>query len=500
MGSLNPLKEEDILNPPTQSVVPPAPTQSVVPPQPAPAPESVSAPVPVSAPTPTSLPTSLESSSSQVQTGSSTTRLVPTEKEAGIQEGLQKNTEQRIKLEEQAFQLKQEEVKAAQAKAQAEVDAQIAYEQERIKKQQEFDRQYQEKASQIAESVKAVKEFQFKDFFQDKGLAAKALAAIAVGLGEYGATLTGRENAAYKVLNNAIEMDFAKQQANLSKLKDAVAASKGDRSDLLEEYNRASTMLDASKAVAYEKAGLLYKQQLAKQGLTAEQISKDSRILDLKQKELEAQQKTQESLRANVTSSLSKGEQTSMKEVNPADIKKAEREANLAGDKRLKEVQDTLQGNEDFKKYRKDDLALKGFLSLRNNNAKGAAITKYIADVLQQGSFGPDMNKFVESFNGIKAFEEKVNKLAGGTLVSDTLLNSLEKAMRNDIRHSQNAAKGVLKLAREKGQELTGDPEFFTRFETPTPAATPVQKESEKSKPTTPETQNKWGSYKDGAK
>jgi hypothetical protein len=317
-------------------------------------------------------------------------------------------------------------------------------------------------------------------------------------------------------------MDFAKQQANLSKLKDAVAASKGDRSDLLEEYNRASTMLDASKAVAYEKAGLLYKQQLAKQGLTAEQISKDSRILDLKQKELEAQQKTQESLRANVTSSLSKGEQTSMKEVNPMDREKAKEEIAAIKDKRVKEVQDELQANRSYDKYYKTLVFMRKFDSLLKRGADAAAMLNYIASAegAGQGSIGQEGLNMLMGKSVLEKFKTKLSSLGTGSIYGEEDVRKIRESMLANTAQAKKDAEKALARARQKEVELQLPAGYFTSFENEiedTPlnakgrfltspmkregeANLPAQKESEKSKPTTPETQNKWGSYKDGAK
>lgn len=65
--------------------------------------------------------------------------------------------------------------------------------------------------------VEKLKATQFKDFWADKSTAGKIGMAIAVGLGQYAATMTGTQNMSWNILQKAMDDDFRLQQANYDK-------------------------------------------------------------------------------------------------------------------------------------------------------------------------------------------------------------------------------------------------------------------------------------------
>ena len=66
-------------------------------------------------------------------------------------------------------------------------------------------------------------------------MSAKMGAALAVGLGQFGATLTGTQNAALQMLETAIDRDIAAQQVDLENLKFGVEMAQTEYSMLLDE-------------------------------------------------------------------------------------------------------------------------------------------------------------------------------------------------------------------------------------------------------------------------
>lgn len=65
--------------------------------------------------------------------------------------------------------------------------------------------------------VENLKATQFKNFWADKSTAGKIGMAIAVGLGQYAATMTGTQNMSWNILQKAMDDDFRLQQANYDK-------------------------------------------------------------------------------------------------------------------------------------------------------------------------------------------------------------------------------------------------------------------------------------------
>lgn len=121
-------------------------------------------------------------------------------------------------------------------------------------------------------------------FFKQKGTFATIAAAIAMGIGQYSASLGGGQNAAAAIISDAIDKDIAAQRQEYLTKKDA-------RNNLVAQYDKILGDLDAAtQAAAYTQKGIAisYGNQLAGLSKSAQAESAWAReLLKLDQERLD---------------------------------------------------------------------------------------------------------------------------------------------------------------------------------------------------------------------
>lgn len=114
----------------------------------------------------------------------------------------------------QNFQQATDEVGAFQAQQKLKIAQATIAEQERIEAQKKQELESAMVAHNAAAEERA-KAADIKGFWEDKSVAQRLLSAIAVGLGAYGAGLTGGVNHAQQMLQKEMELDFNRKQERL---------------------------------------------------------------------------------------------------------------------------------------------------------------------------------------------------------------------------------------------------------------------------------------------
>ena len=109
-------------------------------------------------------------------------------------------------------------------------------------------------------------------------LSSKMGAALAVGLGQFGATLTGTQNAALQILETAIDRDIAAQQVDIENLKFGVQMAQSDYSMLLDEIQDRRQVNNVIRQLGYQQFDTMLSQMETKYNID----SKDSRIAKLR--------------------------------------------------------------------------------------------------------------------------------------------------------------------------------------------------------------------------
>lgn len=112
---------------------------------------------------------------------------------------------------------------------------------------------------QIAQAQAAKKNFQFKDYWSDKSTARRIGSAIAVAFGAYGAAMTHSQNYALEILNKDMDDDHRNQVDRLNKLSDDELTARTGLADVRQARIQALTDIgvkaaDADRVIAAKAA------------------------------------------------------------------------------------------------------------------------------------------------------------------------------------------------------------------------------------------------------
>lgn len=164
----------------------------------------------------------------------------------------------------------------------------------------------QRKAEREAEYEK-YKQMDFKDYWDQKGTGAKVVAAIAIGLGQFGAGLQGKSgNTALDIINKSIEMDFNKQKEAIAKQREQYGMAKEGEALATQSYAKQLQNLQLKEAAAYESVAAKYASMLAAQGVPAAQIQADANVQALQAQALDKKLAVEKELRTEVTTNVRK--------------------------------------------------------------------------------------------------------------------------------------------------------------------------------------------------
>ena len=144
---------------------------------------------------------------------------------------------------------------------------------------------------------------QIKDFFEGR-TGARILAAIAQGLGAFGAGLARTPNFAQQIISQAIEQDFAKQRSNIQNLKDSVAMARQGVQDAQQAKREMLEESQLREAIAREKVANKAQELMAKAGFGPEQIQQNQIVQDNLAKAQELRLGIEQAQRQRITNSV----------------------------------------------------------------------------------------------------------------------------------------------------------------------------------------------------
>jgi hypothetical protein len=150
--------------------------------------------------------------------------------------------------------------KAAEYKGLSDQMAQYEKQRQDLEKRKAAESEQIQKQIQQA-SDEASKNVPDKDFWADHGgTAAKIGAAIAVGLGAMGASLTGGENQALKIINNTIEQDLKRQQQRYQAIRNKAGDLRDTYGLMLKRYGDQESAMLAMQEVALKRTQIKIQQ------------------------------------------------------------------------------------------------------------------------------------------------------------------------------------------------------------------------------------------------
>jgi len=232
-----------------------------------------------------------------------------------VKQQLQTPEEKRLQSEREKLntaELGQAEKAAAAGKEKAIADAAQADEQQKIALEKnarsesliaEGEARFNTAVVERETQYKALKAMKLTDYWADKTTGDKVLAGLAIALGGFGAHLSGdKNNRALDIINSTIDRDLQIQKGNIEaqmqlvgEADKGVAASKSQQEFLLSN-------VELLKKAAYENLGDKYLAAAKKRGIPEQQIMTDATYLALRQKQNDADIKSQEGLRKSVDS------------------------------------------------------------------------------------------------------------------------------------------------------------------------------------------------------
>lgn len=128
---------------------------------------------------------------------------------------------------------------------------------ERAQQLNKLTNEYQADIQKLSDEMAGVK---FKDYWADKTTGQKIMAAIAVGLGGFGAGMTGGQNQALSIINTAMQNDLNKQKENIANLGKAKDVKTENYRILLERYRTENAADAAALTLMTQQAELKLKE------------------------------------------------------------------------------------------------------------------------------------------------------------------------------------------------------------------------------------------------
>ena len=331
-----------------------------------------------------------------------------------------------------------ETVRANQAYEDRLIDA----ESERLMRQSEL----KKKEDKWNAAVQAEENFQYKEYFEGR-TGAKVMAGIAMALGALGSSLTGGENTAYKIIQNAINNDLAKQKAEHEKLKGTVQSARNLYTQLVQKG------LDETEAdLAFSQ--IEYKQSLSKIEAMKSQISDPEGVAKLDA--LKAQMEQQ--LASNQMKATEGFNIKAISESKPIVLPTAKQQADAST--ALEDYVTKTPLKEATSSYE----ALQLFRESVKAGATPQAIANFIAAAsgLGQGSYGPMFEKMLSDMGLVDRTVAGITEFFAGNK-PEPVVKAIENFLTQKSIQSAIQAMDYLPKIEQMAQEVGLPRDIYTK-------------------------------------
>lgn len=164
--------------------------------------------------------------------------------------------------------------------------------------QTDYNNKYKVAKDEFEKQEKALSGMKVKDYWEDKSIGTKILAALSIGLGQYAVGMgAGGTNIALNIINSQIERDADRQKAAIQMQKDIVQRAGKMTDEVRNQFDMNMLMAENKKAAVLGKVASEFETQLAKLG--PDKVGQDQVNLlnQLKQQQLAAKLQVEEGLR-----------------------------------------------------------------------------------------------------------------------------------------------------------------------------------------------------------
>ena len=331
-----------------------------------------------------------------------------------------------------------ETVRANQAYEDRLIDA----ESERLMRQSEL----KKKEDKWNAAVQAEENFQYKEYFEGR-TGAKVMAGIAMALGALGSSLTGGENTAYKIIQNAINNDLAKQKAEHEKLKGTVQSARNLYTQLVQQG------LDETEAdLAFSQVE--YKQSLNKIEAMKSQISDPEGVAKLDA--LKAQMEQQ--LASNQMKATEGFNIKAISETKPIVLPTAKQQADAST------AFEDYVAKTPLKEATSSYEALQLFRESVKAGATPQAIANFIAAAsgLGQGSYGPMFEKMLSDMGLVDRTVAGITEFFAGNK-PEPVVKAIENFLTQKSIQSGIQAMDYLPKVEQMAQEVGLPRDIYTK-------------------------------------
>jgi hypothetical protein len=211
------------------------------------------------------------------------------------------NTAARVATEQQGAELDKAGAQSKLDAAQRDETAHIDQEKDRQRIEAEFQKRIEAANAKAQADYQAYRQMGLKDPEAEQSFGHKVLAAIAIGLGQYAAGITGGSNQALNIIQAANAQNIALQKAAIEKkLKEAELSGK-DAAEVEKERADAYRRLDLKGSALLQASADKLKVELARVGVPAAQIASNADVQKLEAEALQKREGAMESIRKDET-------------------------------------------------------------------------------------------------------------------------------------------------------------------------------------------------------
>lgn len=237
----------------------------------------------------------------------SVTKSQQTAKEGQIEKDQLKLDQANLETQQKQNEINKEKAKIEALQSADEATRKAAFEEQKNAIIDAGNEEIKNRTAEYDSQYEKYKSMDIKDYWADKSTGLKIVAAIAMGVGAFGAALQGKTtNDAAGIITSAIDRDFQRQKENILKQRDVVGAAKEGigvaRSAKVDQL----ADLNLKQAAALDTIAAKYEAALKQKGVSEAEIQGDATLNKIKQEALSRKQAVEQGLRASVTTKVEK--------------------------------------------------------------------------------------------------------------------------------------------------------------------------------------------------
>lgn len=145
----------------------------------------------------------------------------------------------------------------------------------------DFDAQIEPELAEMRSMMQKIERAEIKDYWADKSIFRRVMAAVAMGLGAYGSNINGGPNHAAKIIEGEINRDYNRQKANIQRSIDLYKMRGTQVARLQAVYTKKMNLLNAATSARYKGIMAKVSDQMAAATTAGAKAKGDALLADL---------------------------------------------------------------------------------------------------------------------------------------------------------------------------------------------------------------------------